>query len=274
MLESHKENILIGRLLELYITGEWFKTIPHKAHLLTNINPPPQVINSANAQQKKLLINFIYNRYVRELPLFSRMGSKYLEELHGHLASFVSHCGVGFIVATKTDVHLLCKYYATLVCRLKKEAWHDSKQDQDPELLNDMNIWNRILVDSKATHGNFSLYHPVYKTIDLHPARTRKLARVSASIRRLLVSLKSTRAQILEDQKRFPECPVWWKYFGMYSLNTMPPVLQEFLDSFVSFAAHMYDNIMDDARIRHKVDSILARLPISVMVFTARFIDP
>lgn len=275
MIESHKENILIGRLLELYITGEWFKTLPDKAHLLTNINPPSQFNDSAitSPKQENMLINFVYTRYVREFPFFSRMGSKYLEELKGHLLSFLSHCGIGFIIATKTDALLMCKYYSTLICRLKKEAWHDIFQI-DPALLNDMNIWNRILVDPKASHGDFSLYHPIYEASDLHPARIRKLERISRSIRRLLISLKNARDQIRIDQKLFPGCNVWWTYFEMYTLQTLPPVFKEFLDAFVSFVAHMYDNIMDDARIRRKVDLILARWPVSIIVFTARLIDP
>ncbi|KAI8906409.1 hypothetical protein EDD86DRAFT_60597 [Gorgonomyces haynaldii] len=258
MIVAQNECVLLGRLVELLLAYEWHHTLPHGlAQDLTL-----RRLQFVSLEPCQVLWNF-YRQHLRTFPFFATFGSEYLSKLDQLLVQFIQRTGVDFAVALKTDILSFVGFYVSMGARFKRQVWKGII-DNSPV------YWQRNMTE-KRIWNTFSLYHPKPTAAALDPKRIRKMMRFQQCIFDLLSAFKTG----FEFMNSWSEQKPWWQIGEKYeTLDDFPEPLQQLLNSFVSFIAHVMDNVLDDKVRRKNFQSIMNKMPISILVYSAKWFNP
>lgn len=140
-LRLPSENVLMGRLLELFVQQE--------CHYFSNrliIKSDDQTEQNDN-KQECFLLDFIYKNYVQQFPLIKCMGETYIKTLDKLLIKFSAVTGIQFLQAVNRDLSLMIRYNVSWIARIKKEVLYDTIPDKN------LIMWCRNLHETNPIHS-------------------------------------------------------------------------------------------------------------------------
>jgi hypothetical protein len=271
---NQEESALFSLLWEQMLVNEWALAFGADADQLTRVPIParpyrasPPVTNLKLKSTIPYASRTIYERFFRDLPMWTLMGDEFVEEIDIHIEKVWQPALRNLILATNLDILALGRYHSSMVYLLGHDALYKRHQRDHDRL-----IWSRYATEKIVEKSSFQICD-VPKSTKLCRVRLSKVDRLMLAWKQFLHDLGDARdaAEDLPETEQYR----WWAIFRQHrTIEDLPTVFRKPIYSFIRLCAVISDNIFDDPERLSKGKNIYDKIPVSLLVMSLRMVNP
>jgi hypothetical protein len=274
MAWSQQESALFSLLWEQMLVNEWALAFGDRADQLTRVPITPRPYRASNPSTNLRLATTIpyasrtiYERFFRDLPMWTLMGDDFVHEIDIHIERIWQPAIRNLILATNLDILALGRYHSSMVYHLGHDALYKRHKTNHDRL-----IWSRYATTKIVQKSSFQICD-VPKSTKLCNVRLSKVDRLMLAWKQFLHDLGDAR----DAAERLPQSEQyrWWGIFQQYrTIESLPSPFQQPIYSFIRLCAVISDNVFDDPERLSKGKNIYDKIPVSLLVMSLRMVNP